>query len=159
MPSLLPALKGPVDWIHGVRREVAAFSVVGIVAFVVDNGGYNLLVFGLPGHTPGPMHGHAVLASVVATTTATIVSWLGNRLWTYRDQRREKVMHEFLLFVVVNAIAIGITALPVLVAHALLGLNSVLSDNVARLAGWTMATAFRFVSYRRLVFMKERDAP
>lgn len=150
-----PALGRVVGWLRSVRREVAAFGAVGIVAFVVDNGGYNVLVFGLPGLTPGPLHNRAVLASVIATTAATLVSWLGNRFWTYRHQRREKVTHELLLFVVANVIGIGITALPVFISRSVFGLTSVLSDNVARLFGWSLATAFRFVSYRQFVFTGE----
>lgn len=144
------------DWVRGIWREVTAFGVVGVIAFVVDNGGYNVLVFGLPGRTPGPLTHHAIVASVIATAAATLVSWVGNRLWTYRHQRRDNLTHELLLFVVVNVIGIGITALPVLVSRSLFGLSSVLSDNVARLLGWTLATLFRFVSYRSVVFRQDQ---
>ncbi|MEH0626191.1 hypothetical protein [Streptomyces stelliscabiei] len=47
------------DAIRGVWREAAKFGVVGALAFVVDNGGYNLLVFGLPGGTEGGVMGAA----------------------------------------------------------------------------------------------------
>ncbi len=137
-------------------REVTAFGVVGAAAFVIDNGGYNILVFGLPGRTPGPLTHHAILASVLATAAATLVSWVGNRLWTYRHQRRDKVTHELALFVVVNLLGIGITALPVLMSRSLFGFSSVLSDNVARLLGWTLATLFRFFSYRSVVFRQDQ---
>ncbi|GGO99144.1 hypothetical protein GCM10012280_64940 [Wenjunlia tyrosinilytica] len=41
--------------IRGIWREVTKFGIVGALAFVVDNGGYNLRVFGLPGAGGGPM--------------------------------------------------------------------------------------------------------
>lgn len=159
VPRLPAALRSVARRVAGIKQELAAFGAVGIAAFVVDNGGYNLLVFGLPGRTPGLLHRHAVLASIVATTAATLFSWLGNRFWTYRRQRRENIRHELLLFVAANVIGIGITALPVLVSRSVFGFSSVLSDNLARLLGWTLATAFRFVSYRKFVFVPQgRDS-
>lgn len=149
-----PASRGGL--VRRLWRELTAFGVVGALAFVVDNGGYNALVFGLPGHTPGVLSDHAVLASLLATTVATLLSWVGNRWWTYRHQRRDKVTQELALFVMVNVIGIGITALPVLLSRWSFGLDSPLSDNVARLLGWTLATAFRFLCYRRFVFVQRR---
>ncbi|MFI5803341.1 GtrA family protein [Streptomyces sp. NPDC051561] len=134
-------------------REVASFGVVGALAFVVDNGGYNLLVFGLPGGSGGPMESSPVVASVLATTVAVAASWVGNRYWTYRGQRRENVVHELVLFALVNVIGIVITAGTVSLSRHLLGLDSPLSDNVARLLGWAIATVFRFFTYRRFVFV------
>ena len=39
----------------------------------------------------------------------------------------------------------------------MLGLDSVLSDNVARLLGWGLATVFRFFTYRRYVFVRAEE--
>lgn len=139
--------------VQNIWREAAAFGVVGALAFVLDNGGYTLLVFGLPGAGGGPMHSTPIAASVVATGVATLFSWAGNRYWTYRHQQRENIAHELALFLVVNVIGIVITAGAVFVSRDLFGLDSVLSDNVARIIGWVVATLFRFVTYRRYVFV------
>lgn len=142
-----------VEAVRRVWRELAAFGVVGALAFVVDNGGYTLLVFGGTGHGQGPLHDRPVLGSVLATAAAVVFSWVGNRYWTYRHQRRENVAHELALFVVVNVVGLVITAGMVVLSRHLLGLDSVFSDNAARIVGWVIATAFRFVSYRRYVFV------
>ncbi|MFE5481730.1 GtrA family protein [Streptomyces sp. NPDC056527] len=139
------------DVIRGLWREVAKFGVVGAVAFVVDAGGFNLLVFGLPGVGAGPMASMPVLASVVATAAAMVVGWIGNRHWTYRDQRSETSPREVVVFVLVNLAGIVITAAPVYLSRAL-GFDSALTDNVTRLFGWAVATLVRFVVYRRYVF-------
>lgn len=142
------------DAVRGIWREVAKFGVVGALAFVIDNGGYNLLVFGLPGTAgSGPMHTAPVSASVAATGTATLVSWAGNRYWTYRRSHRERVGPELALFVVVNVVGIAITAGTVFLARRLVDDPSVAADNIARLTGWVLATVFRFVAYRRYVFV------
>lgn len=139
--------------VRGNWREAAKFGVVGALAFVLDNGGYSLLVFGLPGAGQAPLQSSPVVASVLATGGATLFSWAANRCWTYRDSRREKVVRELGLFVLVNLVGIVITAGAVSLSRDLLGLGSVRSDNVARIIGWVIATALRFVAYRRYVFV------
>ncbi len=142
------------DAIKGIWREAAKFGVVGALAFVVDNGGYNLLVFGLPGGARGgPMSASPVQASVLATGAAALFSWAGNRYWTYRHQHGEKVTRELALFLVANGAGLAITAGTVFASRQLLGLDSALSDNTARIFGWVLATLFRFYAYRRYVFV------
>lgn len=142
------------DAVKGVWREAAKFGVIGALAFVVDNGGYNLLVFGLPGGAEGGvMHTAPVQASVLATGAAALFSWVGNRYWTYRHQHRDKVTHELVLFLVANGVGLVITAGTVFASRQLLGLDSALSDNTARILGWVLATLFRFYAYRRYVFV------
>ncbi|MGJ5832242.1 GtrA family protein [Streptomyces ossamyceticus] len=142
------------DAVRGVWREVTKFGVVGALAFVVDNGGYNLLVFGLPGGPEGGvMRELPVQASVLATGAAALLSWAGNRYWTYRHRHREKLTQELVLFLLANLVGVAITAGTIYASRHLLGLDSVLSDNVARVFGWVLATLFRFFAYRRYVFV------
>ncbi|CAM5742002.1 hypothetical protein [Streptomyces afghaniensis 772] [Streptomyces afghaniensis] len=154
MPVLASVTRSVRDAVRGIWREAAKFGLVGALAFVVDNGGYNLLVFGLPGGAQGgPMGSSPVQASVVATGAAALFSWAGNRYWTYRDQHREKVSRELGLFLVANGVGLAITAGTVFASRELLGLDSALSDNTARVLGWVLATLFRFYAYRRYVFV------
>lgn len=140
------------DAIRDIWREAAKFGTVGAVAFVLDNGGYTLLVFGFPGAGGGPMHASPLQASALATGAAAVFSWIANRYWTYRQQHRENVALELALFTFVNIIGMAITAGTVFLSRQLLGLDSVLSDNTARIGGWALATLFRFFTYRRYVF-------
>lgn len=154
MPVLDSVTLRARDAIKGIWREAAKFGVIGALAFVIDNGGYNLLVFGLPGGAEGGvMRTAPVQASVVATTAAALFSWVGNRYWTYRDQHGRRVTRELVLFLVANGVGLAITAGTVFVSRQLLGLDSALSDNTARILGWVLATLFRFYTYRRYVFV------
>ncbi|WP_328413506.1 GtrA family protein [Streptomyces violaceus] len=154
MPVLASVTLRARDAIKGIWREAAKFGVVGALAFVVDNGGYNLLVFGLPGGARGgPMSASPVQASVLATAAAALFSWAGNRYWTYRHQHGERVTRELALFLVANGVGLAITAGTVFASRQLLGLDSALSDNTARIFGWVLATLFRFYAYRRYVFV------
>lgn len=64
---------------------------------------------------------------------------------------------EVVWFLAANLAGLIVTAVPVYVAHELLGLSSPLSDNVARLFGWSAATLLRFTAYRNLVFVPTRE--
>lgn len=139
-------------WARKVWREVAAFGVVGALAFVVETASFNLMIFGSASSGGGILGGTPVLASVVATLLAMAVSWFGNRYWTYRDRRGGAQRSELIWFLVINLAGMAVTAVPVFVSHELFGLGSSLSDNVARLIGWAAATLLRFVAYRNLVF-------
>ncbi|WP_454043126.1 GtrA family protein [Cellulosimicrobium sp. Marseille-Q8652] len=130
-------------------RELAKFGSVGALAYVVDLGLFNLLSFG-----PGEVLGHKPLtAKAVSVAVATLVSWLGNRYWTFSARRTETRGRELTAFVVVNVggmlIAVGCLAFSTYV----LGLTSPLAKNVsANVVGLVLGTAFRYVAYRHLVF-------
>lgn len=142
--------------VAGVRARLAArvaelgrFGSVGLVAYVVDLGVFNLLRFG-----PGELLGEKPLtAKGVSVVVATLVAWFGNRYWTFAHRRTPTRGRELLAFAVVNAggLLIGLTCL--FVSHYLLDLTSPLADNVAANGvGLVLGTLFRYVLYRRWVF-------
>lgn len=141
-------------------RELAKFGIVGLVAFVVDVGGYNLLVFGahvrsMIGEeaTVGVMHDIPLRAKILSVSAATLVSWLGNRYWTFRHRRRPAVAHELVLFVVFNLVGMLIAVACLGVSRYVLGLHTQLADNVSgNGVGLLLGTLFRFWAYRTVVF-------
>ncbi len=135
-------------------RELGSFGAVGALAFVVDVGTFNLLIA-----TVAP--GSPLRSKVVAVVVATLFSWLGNRLWTYRHRRgarSRRLVPELALFVGLNGVALAISLTILAVSHYLLGLTSPLADNVSNVIGIAVGTAFRFVAYRTLVFREDRPA-
>ena len=130
--------------------QLGRFGVVGIVALVVDVGLFNALRFA---GGEGPLYRWVLGAKVISSAVATVVSWLGNRYWTFRDTRREQARHEFLLFVLMCTIGLGISLACLALSHYLLGLTSPLADNIsANVIGLALGTAFRFYAYRTWVF-------
>jgi putative flippase GtrA len=133
-----------------VLRQFAKFGAVGVLGFVVDVGGFNLLRFA-GGH--GPLYEYPLSAKLVSGAAATVVAWLGNRYWTFRHSRRAAAHQEFLLFAVVAVIGTLISLGCLWVSHYLLGLRSPLADNIsANVIGLALAIAFRFWAYRQHVF-------
>jgi putative flippase GtrA len=142
------------DAMDVVVREMVKFGAVGAVAFVVDIAVFNLLRFGLG--DGGPLEYKPLTAKVLSTVCATLVAWLGNRLWTFRHRRRTAVHHELALFVLFNAVGMGIAVACLGVSHYVLDLRSPLADNVsANGVGLALGTLFRVWSYRTFVFTSE----
>lgn len=130
-------------------REFIQFGLVGATAFIVDAGLFNLLQ-----HGPlGILAGHPNTAQFVAAVTATLYSWIANRLWTYRGRTRDNATREAILFFFANACGIGISQFCLLFTHHILGLTSALADNIAvYIVGFALGTAFRFFFYHYVVF-------
>ena len=130
-------------------REFIQFGLVGATAFIVDAGLFNLLQ-----HGPlGILAGHPNTAQFVAAVTATLYSWIANRLWTYRGRTRNNATREAILFFFANACGIGISQFCLLFTHHILGFTSALADNIAvYVVGFALGTAFRFLFYHYVVF-------
>lgn len=71
---------GSVDGVRRLLRELASFGLVGAVGFVVDGGLLTLLVTYLAW---GP-----ITARLVSFPAAALVTWLLNRLLTFRSATR-----------------------------------------------------------------------
>lgn len=143
-------LRSAIDVLY---REMLKFGVVGAVAFVIDAGGFNLLVYG-GGH--GPLHHRPLTAKIISAGVSIIVAWLGNRYWTFRHRRRPQAHHELALFVVVNGVGVLIAVACLGFSRYVLGLESPLADNIAgTFIGTALGTLFRFWAYRKLVFAGE----
>ena len=148
-PGLLDRARGAIDVLV---REMLKFGMVGAVAFVIDFGGYNLLVFG-PGQVFGAENlDKPLTAKIISATVATLVAWLGNRLWTFRDRRNRQVTLELALFVFFNGVAMVISVVCLGASRYVLGLDTQLADNVTNILGIGLGTLFRFWSYRKFVF-------
>jgi putative flippase GtrA len=151
VPALVRRARETMDV---VVREMVKFGAVGAAAFIVDIAVFNLVRFGLGGG--GPLEHKPLTAKVLSTVCATLVAWLGNRLWTFRRRRRAAVHHELGLFLLFNAIGMGIAVACLGFSHYVLDLRSPLADNIsANGVGLVLGTAFRFWTYRTFVFAAE----
>lgn len=131
-----------------LSREVVCFLVVGGLGYVVDVIAFNVLLSHAPFSGWDP-----TLARTVAMAVAMVVTYSGNRWWTWEGVRRHDRRREATLFVLFNLIGLVISVATLVVSHDLLGLTSRLDDNVsANVIGLGLATAFRFWSYRTFVF-------
>lgn len=136
-------------------RYALKFGVVGIIGYLVDVGIFNMLRLGAIGSDhfwQSPLG-----AKIVSVTVSTLVTWFGNRYWTFREHRRKNFMLELLEFAIIAVAGLGISLLCLYVSHYMLGFTSLLADNIStNVIGLFLATAFRFLLYRYWVYGHHR---
>jgi putative flippase GtrA len=125
-------------------HEFAKFGVVGGIAFLVTEGVFNLLI-----------HGglSTFLANALATLIAAVVSFAGNRYWTFRHRKRTGMTRETVIFFVLNGIGVLIQQACIEIARLAFGRHDTLTINAAFLVGVVLATLFRWWSYRKWVWL------
>jgi putative flippase GtrA len=137
--------------VSSLYREIAKFGMVGLVAFIVDIGLFNLLRFG--GGPDAWFYDRPLSAKVISVVAATTVAYFGNRYWTFRHRGRTNMGREYLMFFLLNGVALMIALTCLWFSHYALGLTGALADNIsANVVGLGLGTLFRFWSYRRWVF-------
>jgi len=136
-------------------KRGGAFLAVGGVAFVVDAIVFNLLTFGILG-TRGVLFDLPLVAKIIAIVLATIVTYVGNRYWTYNSRHLPHRWSRYVLFAILNLVAIGLQLGCLAFSRYVLGLEGIVADNISgTLVGQALATVFRFVTYDRWVFRGE----
>lgn len=136
-------------------RYALKFGVVGLVGYFIDLSISNLLWSGAlgDGWYETPLGG-----KFISVTIATLVTWFGNRYWTFREHRRKNFLLELAEFSLIAVIGLGISLACLYVSHYLMGFTSILADNISgNVVGLVLATAFRFLLYRYWVFAPTRS--
>jgi putative flippase GtrA len=104
----------------------------------------------------------------IATTLATVVSYVLSREWAFRTRGGREQHHEAALFFLVNAIAVGLNLVPEAFARYVLLLEvphvtfvvQEVSDFVFEMIiGTLLGTAFRWWGYKKLVFPQADARP
>lgn len=138
-----------------VVRYALKFGVVGLIGYFIDVGIFNALRLGAVGDDhffQGPIG-----AKIVSVTIATLVTWFGNRYWTFREHRRQNFMLELLEFGAIAVVGLGISLIPLYISHYVLGFDNLVADNIStNVIGLFFATAFRFLMYRYWVYGHHR---
>ncbi|HEY7324993.1 MAG TPA: GtrA family protein [Streptosporangiaceae bacterium] len=92
------------------------------------------------------------VAITIATIAATIVTFLGNRYWTFRHRQGDGARQESVLFFLLNGVGLVIYYGCIWVIQDLMRLESRFWYTVALVVGTGLGTLFRFWSYRRWVW-------
>lgn len=136
-------------------RYALKFGIVGLLGYVVDVGLFNLLRLGVFG-SDHPLQG-PIGAKVASVSVAVLITWFGNRYWTFREHRRRNYLLELAEFVTVaiGGLLIGLACLAI--SHYVLGFDNIVADNISgNVIGLGLGTAFRFFLYRFWVYGHHR---
>jgi putative flippase GtrA len=150
--SAVTFVRGLFERVRHLIHELAKFGVVGAAGFVVTEVGFNLLHFtaGLGLFT----------ANVLATGTAAVVTFVGNKYWTFRHRSGRGTGRETVMFFVLNGVGALIQYACVWIARNGLDVTDKYLLNVAFLIGIGLGTLFRFWSYRKWVWgFAAQEAP
>jgi len=129
-------------------HEIAKFGIVGAINYAVDVGLFNLLVVGAFSDRP-------LSAKGISTVVAATSSYFMNRHWTWRHRARTGVRREYLLFLLLSAVALGITLACLAFGEYVLHQDSLLARNFwGNIVGVGVAMVFRFWSFKRWVFLE-----
>ena len=141
-----------IERLRRLAHEAMKFGVVGSVGYVIDVSLFNVLRYA---GNPGILHHKPLTAKAVSVAVATVVTYLGNRHWTWRNRERSGARREVTLFFLLNGIGLLIAVGCLAISHYVLDLRSPLADNIsANVVGLLLGMAFRFWSYRTFVFRR-----
>jgi putative flippase GtrA len=133
-------------------HEVAKFGIVGGIGFVVQLGTTDGLHY-------GPKVGPST-AVVAGYIVATVVTFLGNKFWTYRHRTGNSgVARESAMFILLNVVGIVLQLAVVDLVTYGMDRKDPFSYNVALIIGIGLGTIFRLFTYRRFVFKSTPAAP
>jgi putative flippase GtrA len=131
-------------------HEGAKFCVIGGVGAIVTLGGADIL------HNHLGMGKYAGLT--VSTFAAVVVTFVGNRYWTFRHRSGKGTAHESLMFFVLNGVGLLIGYGCIWLVQSAIGLPGPLWYDFANFLGLVFGTLFRFWSYRKWVWHAQPPA-
>ena len=67
-------------------HEVAKFGTVGLLAYVIDTGTFNLLKY-----DGGPVSHKVITDKIISTSLAATFAYFANRHWTWRARARTRI--------------------------------------------------------------------
>jgi putative flippase GtrA len=132
-------------------HEAAKFGVVGTAGFIVTEVGFNLLHFdaGLGLFT----------SNALATGVAAVVTFTGNKYWTFRHRAGYGTSREAVIFFGLNGVGALIQYACVWIAKNGFDTTDKILINVAYLIGIVLGTLFRFCTYRTWVWHTRVSEP
>jgi putative flippase GtrA len=131
-------------------HEGAKFCVIGGIGAIVTLGGADIL------------HNHLGVGEytgiTISTLIATLVTFVGNRYWTFRHRSGKGTAHESVMFFVLNGVGLLIGYGCIWLVSSAAGLRGPLWYDFANFLGLVFGTLFRFWSYRKWVWHAQPSA-
>ena len=138
------------------HHELIKFALVGGTTFVFDLAIYFALSLTILEPKP-------VIAKIISGVLATILSYILNREWAFKNRGGRERHHEAMLFFVISGIGVVLQAAPLYVANNIFDLRSSLSPArlvvedfiLGFLIGNILQMTFRFWALRKFAFPEE----
>jgi putative flippase GtrA len=128
-----------------VILEGAKFGIVGLTGVAVTN-----VVF-IALH--GLLHLGPLTSVTVATASATVVTFLGNRHWSFRTREGAGTRREGVMFFMLNGVGLLIQYAVLGFSNYALGMTTKTENVIAVNVGIGFGTLFRWWSYRKWIWV------
>jgi putative flippase GtrA len=138
-----------------ISREGYRYLVVGAGGYLIDVGFFNILSIL---RNQGVFELDSLIIKTISLFFAVTFTYLVNSRWTFiLRNSNPKGLSRLARYWVVNLIGLVITLIPLYVSRNILGLDSLLADNIsANIIGVGLAVVFRFTASRMWVFVKSQ---
>lgn len=135
---------------HEVARQFVKYAIVGCINVAIYFAIFNLLLFaGVP----------ALGANAVAFLFSSVNSFALNKVWSFRDPRREAVVRQYAVFVAFTLVGLALnTGAFSLLLIPLRGYGT-LGKNLAAMLAIPVSVAWNFWSYRKWAFNPGASRP
>lgn len=156
--ELVARLPEPLRRLALRHHELIKFALVGGTTFVFDMAIYYLLTLTVLQEKP-------TVARVISATLATILSYVLNREWAFKNRGGRERHHEALLFFAISGIGVLLAAAPLYVANNIFDLRSnlgalelaVVDFILGFIIGNILQMGFRFWALRKFAFPEEQE--
>ena len=128
-------------------KQIMGFGVVGVVCFLIDY----LLMIALT----ELCHVNYLLSCGISFTVSTVVNYLLSMRYVFRSKESMNKTFEFILFVVMSVIGLGLTELLMMLSVEKLGLHYTLSKIVVT----AIVMVYNFVTRKLFLDSGEASAP
>lgn len=154
LASLLP---DPLHRLALRYSEFIKFAIVGGTTFVVDMAIYYGLIFTVLEEKP-------VVAKIISGVIATILSYILNAEWAFKNRGGRARHHEALLFFAISGIGVVLAAAPLWLGNNVFDMRhnlgtvelAVVDFVLAFILGNLLQMAFRFWALRRFAFPEQQ---
>jgi len=131
---------------HEVTGQFIRYAVIGCANVILFFAIFNALT---PAH---PSRIRTVISYASAFLITSVFSFFLNKRWAFRDERRERIAHQYALFLFVTLIGLGfqtsVFALLLIPLHT----HGRLGRNIAAVPGVPISVLWNFTAYRRWTF-------
>ena len=139
------------DLIRRVRRhemtgQFVRYAAVGCLNVVVFFGTFNLLT---PAHSSKL---RTTAAYIIGFLLTSVISFVLNKLWAFKDSRRDRIAHQYALFLGLTIVGLGLQLGIFSLLLVPLETYGRLGRNIATVPGIPISVLWNFTAYRRWTF-------
>ncbi|UPW10970.1 GtrA family protein [Gordonia terrae] len=155
--EMIARLPAPVRRLVMRHHELIKFAMVGGTTFVFDMAIFYSLSLTVLEQKP-------VIAKVISGVLATILSYILNREWAFKNRGGRERHHEAMLFFAISGVGVILQAAPLFVANNVFDMRSNLTVSevvvvdfvLGFVIGNLLQMAFRFWALRKFAFPEEQ---